>query len=339
MNAYAASAASAVSDSPSSPVTTSASRSISCVIPVYNSASTLPTLMAKLSQFLPEIADQWEIILVNDGSKDQSWNIICSLAKQTPNVRGINLLHNYGQHNALLCGIRTSSFETTVTMDDDLQNPIEEMERLLLKIDEGWDLVYGAEDNRKHSRFRNLFSQAVRLFWQIGLGVKTAQHMSSYRAFRTNIRDSFADFSYPSVALDALLARSTQNVCHVFVRQDARFLGQSNYSLGRLIDLALVMTISLSTKPVRLACLSGITLIFLGFVFLTYLLIRSLTEGGPISGFMFLSALIITATGMQLTALGTIGEYVAQIYLRAAGFQSYKVRDQIGIAERDNGRE
>jgi undecaprenyl-phosphate 4-deoxy-4-formamido-L-arabinose transferase len=319
-----------MSDWPPNSLKKAAPRSISCVVPVYNSASTLPSLVAKLWQTLPDLAAQWEIILVNDGSKDQSWETICHLSMQLPNLRGINLMRNYGQQNALLCGIRACSYEITVTLDDDLQNPVEEMEKLLLKIDEGWSVVYGADENRTHSWSRNLLSQLLRLFWQKGLGIKTAQYMSSYRAFRTDIRKAFEDFSNPSVAIDALLARSTQNVCHTFVRQDARLVGKSNYNLSRLIDLALVMTMNLSISPVRLASFSGIFLMVLGFAFLTCLLMGFLAHSGFISGFMLLSALIITSTGMQLTALGIIGEYVAHIYLKTSGFFPYKVKDLIG---------
>jgi glycosyltransferase involved in cell wall biosynthesis len=223
-------------------------RTISCVVPVYNSELTLATLVDKLSQSLPNLAAQWEIILVNDGSTDQSWRVICDLAQKYPELRGINLMRNYGQHNALLCGIRACSYGITVTLDDDLQNPIDEMEKLILKIDEGWDIVYGTSENRNHDWFRNLFSRLARLLWQKSLGIN-AMRLSSYRAFRTDIRQAFKDFINPSVAIDVLLLRSTQNVSHVFVRHDPRLVGKSNYNLRRLIDLASVITTGQSITP------------------------------------------------------------------------------------------
>ncbi len=237
-----------VSESPASADAKAISRRISCVVPVYNSELTLATLVDKLSQSLPNIATDWEIILVNDGSTDHSWTVICDLARQYANIRGINLMRNYGQHNALLCGIRACSYEITVTLDDDLQNPIDEMDKLILKMDEGWDVVYGTSENRNHSWFRNLFSRLARLLWQRSLGIN-AMRISPYRAFRTNIRQAFKDFINPAVAIDVLLLRGTQNVSHVSVRHDPRLMGKSNYNLRRLIDLAFVITTGQSITP------------------------------------------------------------------------------------------
>lgn len=309
------------------------SRTISCVVPVYNSELTLPTLVEKLCQALPKLAAQWEIILINDGSTDQSWHVICNLAKKHANLRGINLMRNYGQHNALLCGIRACSYQITVTLDDDLQNPIDEMEKLILKIDEGSDLVYGTSENRKNGWSRNLFSQLVRLCWQKVLGAKALSHISSYRAFRTDIRNEFEAFSNPSVAIDVLLAWSTEKVCHVSVRHDPRLLGASNYDLPRLLNLASTMTTGFSPAPLRFAIGCGIALVLLGLGYLIYIFIGFGLHGGFTLGISFLSGLVIIFAGVHLITLGIIGEYVACIYQTMLGRLPYKVKSITATAE------
>jgi len=308
----------------------SSQRSISCVVPVYNSQSTLPILVPQLAQELSRLATHWEIILVNDGSSDQSWEIICQLAQQHPQLRGINLMRNYGQHNALLCGIRACTYDITVTLDDDLQNPAEEMEKLILKLEEGFDVVYGTEENRQRGWLRNTLSYLVRFFWQKLMGTSNAEYISSYRAFRTDIRQAFEDFVNPSVAIDILLTWGAEKFSHVDVRHYPRQVGTSNYSLGRLMDLASTMTTGLSTAPLRLASLNGILIVGFGVASLAYVLISYIVRGGSIPGFPFLSCLIIIFAGAQLIALGIIGEYIARIYLRMLDRPPYKVRSSIG---------
>ena len=167
-------------------------RSLSIVVPVYNSEGTLDELVSRLEEVLSQVASKWEIILVNDGSRDQSWPAICNLAARHDWVRGINLMRNYGQHNALLCGIRAAKHEVIVTMDDDLQNPPEEIPNLLTKLDEGYDVIYGPPKREQHGLWRDLASQVTKIALQTAMGAETARNASAFRAFRTLVRDAFA---------------------------------------------------------------------------------------------------------------------------------------------------
>ncbi len=164
---------------------------LSVVIPVYNSEMSLPELIQRLNTVLPKIAEQYEILMVNDGSKDGSWECIRRYSQEYPWIRGINLMRNYGQHNALLCGIRAAKYPITVTMDDDLQHPPEAIAQLLEKIREGFQVVYGRPVKEQHNLLRDLASQATKIALQNAMGAETARNASAFRAFHTQIREAF----------------------------------------------------------------------------------------------------------------------------------------------------
>jgi undecaprenyl-phosphate 4-deoxy-4-formamido-L-arabinose transferase len=181
-------------------------KNISVVIPVYNSQKTLIELTQRIMTAMQAICSHYEIILVNDGSRDDSWKMIQSLMAQHPSlIRGFNLMRNYGQHNALLCGIRAAQYEITVTMDDDLQHMPEEIHKLIEKMDEGFDVVYGIPEKLVHSLWRNFSSKASKYFLAKVLNINRIKYMSSFRAFKTDLRRSFAGFNSPNVIIDALL--------------------------------------------------------------------------------------------------------------------------------------
>src|SRR5450759_5288355 len=166
--------------------------SCSVVIPVFNAELSLELLISRLAKVMPEVVPVFEVILVNDGSHDQSWKVICGLSHLYPFVQGINLRRNYGQDNALLCGIRAARCEVIVTMDDDLQHPPEELPKLLCKLDEGFDVVYGSPRKLPHSFWRNLSSRVVKKMLAFVMQIQTVQALSAFRAFRTDLREAFA---------------------------------------------------------------------------------------------------------------------------------------------------
>ena len=179
---------------------------VSVVVPVFNSEATLPLLVQRLRPVLASCASAAEVILVNDGSGDRSWEVICELAARQEGIRGICLMRNYGQHNALLCGIRAARHEIIVTMDDDLQHPPEEIPKLLDKLAEGYDVVYGTPLQPPHGFWRNLASRITKLALQSAVGAEVARHVSAFRAFRTPLREAFANYHGPFVSFDVLLA-------------------------------------------------------------------------------------------------------------------------------------
>lgn len=314
---------------------TSKTKSLSVVIPVYNSASSLDELVAQMASVLPDLSREFEVILVNDGSIDQSWGKIVQLGKEYPWIFGINLLRNYGQHNALLCGIRAAHYEVIITMDDDLQHPPDQIHKLLTPLDNGFDVVYGTPLKQSHSMWRNLASYIIRISLQSTMGVNNARKVSSFRAFRTQLRDAFANYRSPFVVLDALLPWGTKQFTAVAVDHHPRHQGASNYSFGNLISLALNMITGFTILPLQLASLMGFSFALFGLLVLFYVVGRYFILGYSIPGFPFLASTIAIFSGVQLFALGIIGEYLARMHFRLMEKPTYVIRDQLTPADTD----
>lgn len=300
----------------------------SIIVPVYNGAESVPALIERLRTVLPEVAGKYETILVNDGSRDQSWDRIIELSSQNNWVTGINLARNYGQHNALLCGIRQAQYEYIVTMDDDLQNPPEEIPGLLAKLAEGFDVVYGTPAREQHGLWRDLASQITKIALQGTMGVDTARKVSAFRAFHTHVRDAFANYHGYSVNIDVLLTWGTNRFTSIPVRHDPRRLGNSNYSFGKLIMHGINMLTGFSTLPLQFASITGFTFMFFGMGVLAYVLGRYAILGDSVPGFPFLASIIAIFSGAQLFALGIIGEYLARMYFQIMDRPPYALRSK-----------
>lgn len=306
-----------------------AKHTLSVVVPAYNSEGSLRDLAARLAQVLPAISEKHEVILVNDGSRDNTWGVICQLVRDYPWIRGINLMRNYGQHNALLCGIRAAQYEVVVTIDDDLQNPPEEIAQLLNKLAEGYDVVYGTPQREQHGLLRDLASQATKLALQNAMGAATARKVSAFRAFRTQVRDAFASYRSPFLSIDVLLTWGTTRFAAVTVRHDERAVGVSNYTFRKLVTHALNMITGFSTAPLQIASLIGFAFTLFGLGILLYVLGRYVIEGGSVPGFPFLASVIAIFSGAQLFALGIIGEYLARMHFRTMERPTYVVRNNV----------
>lgn len=302
---------------------------VTVVIPVYNSEQGLEPLLDRLMPVLVELAGRSEVILVNDGSRDGSWQRITALSQVHGSLRGIQLSRNYGQHNAVLCGIRAATTEIVVTMDDDLQHPPEEIPTLLAKLDEGYDVVYGTPRRAEHGLWRNLASRITKLILQDSMGASTARQISAFRALRTPLRDAFASYQSPLVSIDVLLTWGTTRFATVPVRHDRRFAGHSNYTFRKLFTHALSMMTGFSTLPLQLASYVGFVFTLFGFAVLLLVIGRYLVDGRAVAGFPFLASIIAIFSGAQLFALGMMGEYIARIHLRAMDRPTYVIRDEV----------
>jgi undecaprenyl-phosphate 4-deoxy-4-formamido-L-arabinose transferase len=296
----------------------------SVVIPVYKSQETLPLLLERLAQVLPAAAEEYEVLLVNDGSPDGTWQVVEDLARRYPWVQGIALMRNYGQHNATLCGVRAARFEVVVTMDDDLQHPPEEIPHLLAKLEQGFDVVYGVPRQRPHSWWRNLGSVLSKLIVSTAIGLKTVRDVSAFRAFRTDLRRAFEAYDNPDVMLDVLLSWGTTRFASLPVDEQPRTLGASNYTFGRLVRMSLLYLTNFSTKPLRFSNIIGFLFTLLGFVGFIYVIVIYFAAGS-VPGFPFLASIILIFSGAQLFALGIIGEYLARVFERTAGRRPYVV--------------
>src|SRR5688572_11945610 len=204
---------------------------VSVVVPVYNGAQTLPALVVEVAAVFEPSGTPYEIIFVNDCSPDDSWRVISELVDRGPHVRGIDLMRNYNQHNALLCGIRGARYDVVVTMDDDQQHPASEIPRLLERLEAGYDVVYGAPARLPHGVLRNLASTITKMALQSGMGAETARRVSAFRAFRTRIRRAFETFHGSFVSIDVLLTWGASRFTHVFVEHRPRAIGESNYTV------------------------------------------------------------------------------------------------------------
>jgi undecaprenyl-phosphate 4-deoxy-4-formamido-L-arabinose transferase len=305
-------------------------RECAVVVPVYNSQATLPTLVDRLAAVLPGVAARFQVVLVNDGSHDESWEAICQVARKYPWIRGINLMRNYGQHNALLAGIRAVRYAITVTMDDDLQHPPEEIPLLLGRLTEGHDLVYGVPAMTQHGLSRRISSRMTKWWLHRVLGVPIASRASAFRAFRTVLREGFAHYEGPAVAIDALLAWTTTRIASVQVRHEPRRHGRSQYGLVKLTRLAIDLTTTFRTWPLRFASLIGFVVMLLGLAALAFVLGSYFATGNPLSVFRFLASILAIFSGAQLFTLGIMGEYVARIHHRVLREPAYVVRERIG---------
>jgi glycosyltransferase involved in cell wall biosynthesis len=302
---------------------------ISIVIPVYNSEAIIPDLISRIRAVMPDIASSYEIILVNDGSHDRSWDVIAKIAKDHNMVHGINLMRNYGQHNALLCGIRAAKYDLIVTMDDDLQHPPEEISKLINELDEGYDVVYGTPMKERHGIWRDLASITTKLAMQSVMGIDNAKKVGAFRIFKRQLRNSFANYSSPFISIDVLLTWGTTKFSAIPVNHNIRNIGKSNYTLSKLIIQAVNMIIGFGTFPLRVASIIGFFFTVFGMLVLAYVIYGYLNYGGIVPGFAFLASMIAIFSGAQLFSLGVIGEYLSRMYFRTMERPVYTIREEI----------
>lgn len=296
----------------------------------------MPLLVRRLREVLTPGAQLGELILVNDCSTDRSWEVVEDLAKRYSWVRGICLMRNYGQHNALLCGIRAARHEIVVTIDDDLQTPPEEIPKLLEQLEQGYDVVYGTPKRETHGVLRNAASRLTKLALQSTMGTETAQKVSAFRVFRTHLREAFANYSAPYVSIDVLLTWGTKSFSAVNVRNDPREIGLSNYRLSTLVAHAMNMITGFSIVPLQIASVTGFLFTLFGLGVLLYVLGRYMIAGSAVPGFPFLASVIAIFSGAQLFALGIIGEYLARMHFRMMEKPTYTVHTTTENTVRDH---
>jgi len=310
-----------------------AAQTHSVIVPVCNSEGSLDNLVKRLAQVLPGVSREFEVILVNDGSRDRSWDVVCSIAQEYSWVRGINLMRNFGQHNATLCGIRAARHEVIITIDDDLQIPPEEIPKLLDRLTEGHDIVYGTPSSAQHGLWRDLASKLTKLALQTAMGAETARSVSAFRAFRARLRDAFSSYQGPFVSIDVLLTWGTTRFAAVPVRHEPRRIGASNYTFRMLVTHAVNMITGFSTLPLQLASLIGFACALFGLVVLVFVVGRYFLLGYSVPGFPFLASTIAILSGAQMFALGIIGEYLARMHFRMMERPTYVVRSTTGLGQ------
>lgn len=297
---------------------------VSVVVPIYKGERFIEPLVAELTRVLPTFTEKYEILLVNDGSPDNSWQLIQRLTRENPCVRGIRMMRNYGQHNATLCGVREASHEVVVTMDQDLQHPPQEIPLLLAKLEEGYDVVYGAPRKLPQGVLRNAMTAGIKWILAKVIGLPSVHDVSAFRAFRTHLRQAFVNFQSPSLILDVLLSWGTSRFTSVLV--NIAPAERSNYSFPMLVRTAMLILIGYSTLPLRFASWIGFAMTLFGLGVFIYVLVVYFTAGSP-PGFPFLASMIALVSGAQLFALGIFGEYLARMFDRSMDRPPYVVQE------------
>lgn len=300
---------------------------LSVVIPVYRSQESLRELHRRVVATLTGLCISFEILFVEDCGGDNSWKIILQLAQEDDRVRGLKMSRNFGQHNALLAGIRAASGELIVTLDDDLQHPPEELPKLLAKIEEGFDVVYGPPKKEQHGFLRDMASLITKIALQRAMGAETARHVSAFRVFRTQLRGAFNEYRSHSVNIDVLLTWGTASFTAMPVRHEARKYGESGYTTRKLLTHAINMITGFSTMPLKFASFIGFIFALFGMFVLAYVLLRYFLLGSAVPGFAFLASIIALFSGAQLLALGIIGEYLARMHQRTMDRPAYLLRE------------
>lgn len=303
---------------------------LSVVVPVYNSAQTLQELKERLEKTLLDLVGYgYELIFVNDGSSDSSWDILREMASKNERIIAVNLTRNFGQHNALMCGFSQAGGRYIVTLDDDLQNPPEEIPKLFNKIQAGHDVVYGSYTTKQHSKLRNIGSEFVQFVFRKTF--KTDVRLSSFRIIKRDIVRRIISYNKSFTFIDGLISWFTANIGAVRVDHHKRKVGSSEYSLNKLILLALNMVTNFSIVPAQLSSLIGIAFAFLGFAFGIYFIIKKVFCGIPVPGYASIIVAIAIFSGVQLLTIGILGEYISRIHINVGERPQYAIMDIITL--------
>ncbi|HET8732602.1 MAG TPA: glycosyltransferase family 2 protein [Anaeromyxobacteraceae bacterium] len=302
--------------------------SLSIVVPVYRSAGTLPGLAERVRKEMLRIGlvDDFELILVNDASPDESWAVIRGLSRDLPFVRGIHLRLNSGQHNALMAGLHFVRGRSVVLMDDDLQHPPEAIGDLLRELGEEVDVCYARYDHRADSRLKRLgswFNDAVATWL---LGKPRGLYLSSFKALKREIVAEVVKYDGPFVYLDGLILGVTHAIGTAPVHHHARAAGTTNYSLSRLVSLWLRMATTFSVRPLRVATVAGLAISAASLGMILVILVEKLLRPDLPRGWASLIATTLFMGGVQMFSIGVIGEYLGRTYLKLNGKPQFVVR-------------
>jgi len=298
---------------------------LSVVIPVYNEERNFDALYARLAPVLDGIGQPYEVIFVDDGSADRSLEILRRLHNAHRAVRVIALNRNYGQHAAVFAGLDHARGDAIVTLDADLQNPPEEIPRLLAQLEAGHDVVGGWRETRQDPAIRRFLSWCMNRLTSFMVGVRMRDYGCMLRAYRREVVDILRGCREISSFVPALANSFARSPIEVPVGHDPRANGKSHYGPFRLVRLALDLMTGFSLLPVQVVSLAGIGIALLGLGFGAFLLVRRLFVGPEVEGVFTLFAILFVFVGIQVLALGLIGEYVGRIYLEVRRRPRYVV--------------
>lgn len=310
------------------------SQLVSFVIPCYNSSQTIERVIEEISTTMEKVEDyRYEIVLVNDCSPDDTFDVIRDICSKRGDVCGVNLAKNFGQHAALMAGFHYVNGDIIVCLDDDGQTPAKEVPKLLDKMKEGYDVVYAKYEHKQHSAFRNFGSRINELMTRVMLNKPKDLYISSYFAAKRFIVDEMIKYTNPYPYVIGLVLRTTNKIANVEVAHREREIGTSGYTLGKLLTLWFNGFTAFSIKPLRMATAIGAFVAMAGFVYGIYTVIRKLVDPNIIIGFSSLMSAIVFIGGMVMLMLGIIGEYIGRIYISLNNSPQYVIRECINDRE------
>ncbi|MBD5470226.1 MAG: glycosyltransferase family 2 protein [Lachnospiraceae bacterium] len=307
---------------------------ISFVIPCYRSEHTIEAVVAEIMDTMKGLAAyEYDIMLVNDCSPDHTYEVIKRICEKNNNITGISLAKNFGQHAALMAGLRKSDGDIVVCLDDDGQTPANEVGGLLDAIERGSDVVYASYDSKKHSAFRNFGSHINNIMTRIMLGKPKDLQVTSYFAAKRFVVDSMLAYehSYPYVI--GLVLRATKNITNVPVHHRSRAVGDSGYTMRKLLSLWFNGFTAFSILPLRIATATGVFFAVAGFIYGVYTIIKKFVNPAVPMGFSSLMAAVVFIGGMLMIMLGLIGEYIGRIYISINKSPQYVIREETGAKD------
>ena len=306
-------------------------KKVSFVIPCYRSENTLEGVFLEIKEAMSKLGKYtYEVILINDSSPDNTWKTIERLSTENENVIGINFSKNFGQHAALMAGMRETTGDYVVCLDDDGQTPANEVDKLLAALEDGADAVYAKYGNKKHSLFRNFGSRVNDMMTRIMLGKPKELFISSYFGVKRFVVEDMVRYqnSYPYVI--GLVLRATKNIVNVDVTHREREEGRSGYTLKKLLGLWFNGFTAFSVTPLRIATVIGVFCAVVGFAYGLYVFVRRLVDPNMVMGFSSIMCTILFVGGMLMIMLGLVGEYIGRIYICLNNSPQYVIREKTG---------
>ena len=317
-------------------------RKVSVVIPVYNEEESLPALLSRTQAACQQLTQKYEIILVDDGSSDSSGDMLSAAAEQPgSHIVAVLLNRNYGQHSAIMAGFSHVTGDLVITLDADLQNPPEEIPRLVAKADEGYDVVGTVRANRRDSWFRKTASKMINMMIQRATGKSMGDYGCMLRAYRRHIIEAMLHCHERSTFIPILANTFARKTVEIPVQHSEREFGDTKYSLMKLINLMYDLITCLTTTPLRMLSVVGSVIALFGFVLAVFLILMRLINGPEwaAEGVFTLFALLFMFIGAQFVGMGLLGEYIGRIYNDVRARPRYFVQKVVGVRSEENSQE
>ncbi|HAH07200.1 MAG TPA: glycosyltransferase [Elusimicrobia bacterium] len=302
----------------------------SVVIPVYNSEQIIGETISRTVAFFKQNGLRYQLVVVNDDSRDRSWEIVKEIAGRTPGILAIDLLKNYGQHNAVLCGFRHAVGDFIITLDDDLQNPPEEIIKLIEKAGEGYDAVFGRFIEKKHALVRRLGSRLVGYLNSRIFDKPDGITLSNFRIIRRDVIRRMLNYNTPFPYIPGLVLMFSSRIANVSVRHEPRAIGDSNYCVVKIITLLATLLFGYSPYPMRVLCGIGFVISGISFALGLVSIYRGLfVYRSPVPGWTSLIVLLSFLLGYVILLLGIVGEYLVRVLNQLSSNRSFHIRETI----------